>query len=62
LYYPGTSFNFFENSLAQSDFGFINYIVINNVNIDIIPVFAQTHLPRTIKTGFGQVKIVKEFV
>jgi hypothetical protein len=26
-----------ENSLVQSDFGFIDYIVINNVDIDVIP-------------------------
>jgi hypothetical protein len=36
--YPEISFNYLENSLVQDDCGFIEYIVINNVNIDVIPI------------------------
>jgi hypothetical protein len=35
--WPETNFNYLEKSLVESDLGFINYIVINNVNFDIIP-------------------------
>ena len=28
---------YLENIIVQSDFGFIDYLVINNVNFDIIP-------------------------
>jgi hypothetical protein len=31
------SFDYLENLLIQLDFSFIDYIVINNANIDIIP-------------------------
>jgi hypothetical protein len=34
---PERSFNYLENSLGQSDFGFIFCIVSNILNIDIIP-------------------------
>jgi hypothetical protein len=35
--YPETRFNYLENSLIQSESGFIDYIVIINVSIDITP-------------------------
>jgi hypothetical protein len=28
---------YLENIIVKSDFGFIDYLVINNVNFDIIP-------------------------
>jgi hypothetical protein len=36
--YLETSLNYLENSLVQSDFGFINYIVINNVILMLYPL------------------------
>ena len=39
--WPETNFNYLEKSLVESDLGFINYIVINNVNFDIIPTKQQ---------------------
>ena len=35
--YRETSFSHLDNSLALSEFGLIDYIVINNVHTDVIP-------------------------
>ena len=42
--WPETNFNYLEKSLVESDLGFINYIVINNVNFDIIPTKQQAFM------------------
>jgi hypothetical protein len=50
--YPETSLNYLENSLVQSDFGFINYIVINNVILMLYPLSKKCLFTLTVKNWF----------
>jgi hypothetical protein len=54
-----------EKSEKQKQFQIkIFPLLVSAMGVFRIPVFAQTHLPEpwTSKTGFGQVKIMKELV